>query len=103
MKPSWLGRVRGAGLMSPGGLLIRALVIGVVFLVCHALGWREHTTFLSGTAKSAETGFGVSTLLGVLYLVAYFGVVLVAPILVLAALFLAGARRLRERYWATTR
>lgn len=73
---------------SPFGLTIRALVIVLSFLVFHSLGWRDHTTFISGSQVGVDTERGISILIGVAYMTAYFGAVLVSPILLLAALVL---------------
>jgi hypothetical protein len=73
-------------LLTPRGLLERALLVAVAFGAVHGLGWREETRFLSGTPGNAIEG--------VLYLLAYFGFVLVLPTLVLAASILALLDRL---------
>jgi hypothetical protein len=67
------------------GLLIGAVLIGLVFLVCHAAGFRESTSVLSGT----YTGAG-SVKSALVYAAVYMGFVILAPIFVLgaAALFL---------------
>ena len=83
-KRNWPGQFWNAGL-TPGGLLVRAALVAVFFAACHLAGWREHTTFLSGTPASAGGSVNTSALLGVVYMAAYFGLVLLAPILVLAA------------------
>ena len=83
-----LKRFVSAPLLTPAGLAGRALLIVTLFIVCHLLGWREHTTFLSGTSADAGTGMGASAVLGLIYIAAYFGLVLLAPILLLASLFL---------------
>ncbi len=64
-------------LVSPGGFVRAALALSLLYAVCHGLGWREHTAFLSGGEPLG--------LRGVIYVVAYLGFVLVVPILVLAA------------------
>ncbi len=63
-----------------------AVTLLVIWLVLHALGWRESVSVLSGTLpagwnREAAAGCAFS------YLLAYFGVVLVAPALLLSALF----------------
>lgn len=63
--------------VSPLGFLGTALVIVCVFCVTHLLGWREETRFLSGTSAAVHQGL--------VYLLAYFAFVLVAPTLVLGA------------------
>lgn len=75
----------GAPLFSPKGFLVRAALIGIVYLVCHAAGLREHTAFLSGTDATAGAWRAGSAILGAIYLLSYFAFVLAAPVLVLAA------------------
>ena len=89
--------LRGRGMFSPQGFLLRALLLAFFFGIVHAAGWREHTTFLSGTAVSKDTSLNVSMACGLVYLTAYFGFVLVMPILILAAGILAGLTALRNR------
>jgi hypothetical protein len=90
---AWPRRAYGAPKFSPPGFTVMALAIAVIFGVCHAAGWREHTTLLSGTPASAEKNWRFSEMLGVTYMVAYFGFVLLVPILLLAAGILAGWQR----------
>ena len=66
-KRNWLGRLWNAGL-TPGGFLVRAALIALFFAACHVAGWREHTTFLSGTAASAAGSANTSIVLGVVYM-----------------------------------
>lgn len=82
-----------ARLLSPRGFVARALLLAVIFAGCELAGWREHTTFISGTATSTSTGLNTSATLGLIYLLAYFGFVLAAPILLLAAAILSGLQR----------
>lgn len=74
-----------ADFFSPKDFLRHAVLIVLVFGVAHLFGLREHTSFLNGTTGSVDLGYELSTLLGMTYLVLYFAVVLLAPILVLAA------------------
>lgn len=75
----------------PGSALLHAAgLIALAFVVLHALGGREGTSVLSGTAPLDGDG-----LLGVAYAGAYLMLVVVAPILTLAW-FIRG--RL-ERLW----
>ena len=71
-------------LVTPVGFLKAAATLAVVYLACHLLGWREHASFLSGTISSDTAGI-TRTLMGVLYVLAYFSFVLAVPILVLGA------------------
>jgi hypothetical protein len=95
-KRNWPGRLWNAGL-TPGGLLMRAALIAVFFAVCHFAGWREHTSFLSGTPASVGASVNTSAVLGVVYMAGYFGLVLLAPIFTLAAGLLFALERLAFR------
>lgn len=78
-------------------LLYRALGIAVLFVLAHALGWRAYLCVLSGAAPaSAHPTFALVA--GCAYLLLYFGVVLVAPVLVLAAGFETAWRHVRPGY-----
>lgn len=87
--PSKAARLFRSPILSPGGFIARAVLIAFFFVICQAAGWREHTTFLSGTTASEGGSANASTLLGVIYMASYFGFVLLTPILLLAAAFLA--------------
>jgi hypothetical protein len=83
-------------MLSPVGFVATALLIALVFAIVHVLGWREHTTFLSGTPVSAGAGADQSEVLGTAYIAAYLAFVLLCPILLLAAgLLWLGERLLR--------
>ena len=87
-----------APFLSPTGFLTRALLLAIFFGVCELAGWREHTTFISSTATSAEAGSNSSVTFGLVYMLAYFGFVLAAPILLMAAgLLMAWERVARLR------
>ena len=96
MKLHWLRRIFSIG-FTPAGFLVRAALVAVFFAVCHFAGWREHTTFLSGTPASADAGLNASAVLGVVYMAGYFGFVLLTPILVIAAGILLVLDRWMER------
>ncbi len=70
---------------TPVGFLCWAGLLVFLYGVCEFAGWREHTTFLTGTAASETDSLQMSGQRGVIYMMTYFGFVLVAPILVLAA------------------
>lgn len=70
--------------MSRRAALLGALIPVAVLLFGHALGMREDVSVLSGTASA---GGAASSLLGVIYVLAWFASLVVAPILVLGALF----------------
>jgi hypothetical protein len=68
------------------GMVRFAIGIWIVHGVLHALGLRDWVSVLSGTPVTAVP-FEVAGPAGALYVVAYFGAVVVAPILVIAAAF----------------
>ncbi|NPD24429.1 hypothetical protein [Corallococcus exiguus] len=62
--------------------VMAALGIGVLFLALHLGGGRASVGVLSGTVVGGPWSMGF----GVLYALAWFGAVLVAPVLLLAGL-----------------
>ena len=82
---------------SPAGFLIRAAGITAVFAALHLAGAREHVGFLSGTAGPEGWSRSGSAAFGLGYVFFYFGTVLVAPVLVLAAGLLSVIRRRLDR------
>jgi hypothetical protein len=73
VKRSWI---------SPGGFLVAAADIGVLYGLAHVAGMREDATILSGTSPgsgSAGVAFGLA------YVLLHFAWVVGAPVLVLAA------------------
>ncbi len=72
-----------------------AVILVTIWLVLHALGWRECVSVLSGTMPDGWSEETV-TRCGLSYLLAYFGAVLVAPALLLSELF----SWLRDRFKA---
>jgi hypothetical protein len=87
-------RILCALFVSPGGFLGWAALITLAFCICHVLGWRAHTTFLTGTPSEAGTDLITSAVLGTAYMAAYFGFVLLTPVLLLATAILLGWQHL---------
>jgi hypothetical protein len=81
-------KFRTGEFLSAKYFLMRALALVVLFLLVQLAGFREYTTFLSGTAASPEVGFRLSAFYGMTYIALYLGTVVFAPILVLAAALL---------------
>ena len=67
------------------GLLIRALIIAIVFFILHLAGLREYTSILSGTYPTGDSAATSAVFWGMVYIIVYFGFVLVAPILLITA------------------
>jgi hypothetical protein len=66
---------------TPVRLLKLAACLAAVYLACHLLGLRESVSLLSGTLPATEEELFV----GLFTVLAWFGAVLVAPVLALAA------------------
>jgi hypothetical protein len=90
-KRGWWRRVP---MFSPGGFLVRAGILIVAWAVAHGCGLRADVCVLSGTIPGGGRGAALG---GVVYLVSYFGAVLVAPGLAIAAGLWLGARRVLAR------
>jgi hypothetical protein len=75
-------------------LLEWAGLLLVIFVIAHLAGLRDFTSVLNGTIGSTSMSWQTAALLGVAYVLIYLGVVLVAPILLLAALLLKIWRRM---------
>lgn len=69
-------------LMEWAGLLL------VIFFVAHLAGLRDFTSVLNGTVGSTSVNWQTAAFLGVAYVLIYLGVVLMVPILAIAALIL---------------
>ncbi|MGA2255125.1 MAG: hypothetical protein ABSG53_10725 [Thermoguttaceae bacterium] len=71
-------------LFTPRGFVWTAVAVGLLYAVCDALGWREYTAFLSGSAPAGERA-DLCLVLGIVYAVAHFGFLLGSPTLLLAS------------------
>ena len=69
-------------LISPWGFVAVAVFITMTFGIGHLLGWLEYVSSAFATASGPSSHI----VMGLLYAIAYFGFVLVAPWLVLAAI-----------------
>ncbi len=85
-----------APLCSPAGLLLRAVVILMVYAVLELAGDRAFTSILCGTPPSDAIPYRRAHIMGVSYVLVYFGALLVAPTLLLAAGILVLVNRWRQ-------
>ncbi len=83
-----------AGLFTPRGMLLRAAVLVIVFGICHVAGLRQYTTALSGSSPGGTQPGALEAVLGGAYAAAYLALVIVAPILAIAAGLLWAVYRL---------
>lgn len=89
-----LCRLWKAEMFSPSGLVLRAILIGVLFCISELLGLREYTTFLSGTSANVNLSWHLASFLGLIHLLLYVAFILLAPVLLIAAGLLAAWNRL---------
>ena len=87
-------RVASMPFFSPGGLTARAVLILAVYLLVHLAGLRDSTSILSGTAPQGAYPVAVEQIFAIVYILAYLGAVMAAPVLLIAAVML----KLLERY-----
>jgi Linalool dehydratase/isomerase len=88
---------RSGAFFSPKYFLVRAAMIGLLFMLAHFAGLREYTTFVTGTTGSPDVSFRLSAFYGMIYLALYMGCVVVAPIFVLTAALLGIWNRATEK------
>ncbi|PKL42173.1 MAG: hypothetical protein CVV41_15460 [Candidatus Riflebacteria bacterium HGW-Riflebacteria-1] len=72
-----------ARFFSAWGFFSRGILIIAIYVILHLIGLREYTSFISGT-----TSGGAGDLLGITYFIAYSLAVFVAPVAIIAALFM---------------
>ena len=80
-------------LLTPSGLVVRAALGVLAFIVLHAVGFRAYTTILSGTSPTGEQVAYVDMLKMVAYVLSYLFSTILAPILLIAAAALAVLQR----------
>jgi len=95
-------RLLHAPLTSPLGLLVRAALIALVFVVFHLCGLHADTTVLSDTSPVGDPADAMSVVLGFLSVIAWLAFVLFVPILVLAAGIFAALERVLQRTWTSS-
>jgi TRAP-type C4-dicarboxylate transport system permease small subunit len=81
---------------SPVGLVLHGLLFLGLFLACHLAGWRDCTTILSGTSPTGDIADKSAQLRGILYVLTWFGALLLTPIFLIAAGLVALCNRLKS-------
>jgi hypothetical protein len=94
---AFLSRLWHAETFSATAFVVRAIMIAVLFCASELAGLREYTTFLSGTSANITLGWPMASALGLLHLLLYVGVILLAPISLIAAGLIAGWNRWKGR------
>ena len=82
-----------ADFLSPKDLVRLSAMLLAIYAIANLAGLREFTSVLCGTMDSTALGWRMSAFLGLLYVFAYLGFVLVAPTLLIAAGLLTLFRR----------
>jgi len=80
-------------LLTPSGLVARAVTGIVVYVILHVLGFRAYVTMLSGTSPTGEPCTYIDSVKMVAYLLSYLFAIAAAPILLIAAAVLALLQR----------
>ena len=75
-------------IFSPKGFYLRALAILLVFLLLDVAGLRKYAMLLSGTSPVGDPQSMTTHIWAVLYLLFYFGAVILTPILLIASVIL---------------
>ncbi|MEW6712524.1 MAG: hypothetical protein AB1403_22090 [Candidatus Riflebacteria bacterium] len=78
-----------AKIFSAWGFFSRALLILLAFAIIEAAGWREYTSFISGT-----TSGGTYDILGVAYFIIYLLALFLAPVMIIGSAIFALITRL---------
>jgi hypothetical protein len=86
-----------ADLLSPKDLLRRAVFLIVLYLLIQLAGLREFTSVISGTTGSIQLSWHISAFLALTYILSYLSLVLLVPILLLAAVLLFGWEKIRGK------
>ena len=76
-------------------LLSSAASLTLLYALAHLAGWREHTSFLSGTVGDPNASWERAALEGTVYLVLHFGFVVAVPILIISSAFAWLANRIQ--------
>jgi hypothetical protein len=91
------GAIRRTPLFTPMGFVMRAILLCAAYGVCHLLGFREFAGVLSGTPPSGFLGGVPAAVCAVAYILLYFAVVLVVPVLLIGAVIFAAMMRRSAR------
>ena len=92
-----------AGPFSATAFLVRAVVIALLFGLSECLGFREYTTFLSGTSANLNMSWQSAATFGLIHLLLYIGFILLTPVfLITAGLVWFWSRGMSGRNSATT-
>jgi hypothetical protein len=84
-----LGRLWRAEVISPAGLVMRAVTLSVFYAVSCIAGLQEYTTFLSGASPNVNLSWRMGSTLGLIHLLLHFAFILLVPILLITAGLLA--------------
>jgi hypothetical protein len=86
-----------ADFLSPKDFVRHAVLVLLIFGVAHLAGLREFTSVLNGTTGAVGMDMETATLLGASYVLVYLAAILLMPILLIAAAFVAVWQKIRAR------
>ncbi len=85
-RKGWLRELLTWRVCTPAGFVKAAVVLSLLYLICHLAGLREYTSIMSGTMPAGgPAGFGL-LFLACLYILSYVAFALLVPVLLIAAL-----------------
>lgn len=76
-----------APIFSPRWLLIRGILLLGLFLILELAGFRDYTCVICGTSPTGNPADQNSIILGMFFVILYFGATMAAPIFLLSSLF----------------
>jgi len=82
---------------TPKGLITRALVGIIAYIIFSLLGFRQYTAVLSGTSPSGHGISSIDIMLMGVYVFSFLYATIVSPILCIAAGFLYGTIKFIEK------
>ena len=78
----------GAPFCSPRGFFDRAVMLLILFALCHFAGLREYTCVISGTSPTGDPADIAANILGLAYFATYALALLLAPVFLIASILL---------------
>ncbi len=83
--------------LSPEWYISRAVIIIILYLFFHFLGLREYTSIICGTSPTDYMGRIFPVTMGVMYGMAYFAFVTLAPIFFISAILLFVFQKVKKQ------
>ena len=99
MKPiiKVLDHIWKADAFSATAFVARAMIITVLLVISELAGFREYTTFLSGTSANLDVSWQTAATLGLIHLLLYVAFILLVPASFITAGLLTALNRWHHR------